>query len=54
MISVFAWSLPFPRWLAGLLLLGLLAIAILLSSGSDPAALDDVGSWRWPRMAQLG
>lgn len=54
MISLFAWGLPFPRWLAGLILLGLLAAAIFLSTGSDPATLDDVGSWRWPHEAHLG
>jgi hypothetical protein len=49
MISLFALSLPSPRWLAGILLLGLLAAAIFLSTGSDPAALTDLGSWRWSR-----
>ena len=43
MISLFAWSPPVPRWLAGILLLGLLgllgllAAAVFLSTASDPA-----------------
>ena len=54
MISLFAWSLPVPRRLAGVVLLGLLAAAIFLSTGSAPAALNDLGSWRWPLQARIG
>jgi len=54
MISLFAWSLPFPRWLAVLLLLAILAAAALLVAGLDPTAQGEIGSWRWPRLAQLG
>jgi len=54
MISLFAWSPPVPRRLAGVVLLALLAAAVFLSTASDPAALNDLGSWRWPHQARLG
>lgn len=54
MISLFAWSPPVPRWLAGVVLLGLLAAAAVLLTGSDHAALNVVGSWRWPHQARVG
>jgi ABC-type uncharacterized transport system permease subunit len=54
MINLFAWSPPVPRWLAGVLLLGLLAAAAFLLTGFDHAALKDLGSWRWPQQARVG
>ncbi len=54
MTNLFAWSPPVPRWLAGVVLLGLLAAAVFLLTGSDPAALKDLGSWRWPHQARVG
>ena len=49
MISLFAWSPLVPRWLAGLILLGLLVAAASIVAGLDPGASTDIGSWRWPR-----
>jgi hypothetical protein len=54
MLSPFAWSPLLPRWLAGLILLGLLAAAVLLWTAPDPSALNDLGSWRWPHQARVG
>ncbi len=54
MISLSAWSPPVSRWLVGVILLGLLAAAVFLSTASDPAALNDLGSWRWPHQARVG
>jgi hypothetical protein len=54
MTNLFAWSPPVPRWLAGVVLLGLLAAAVFLVAGLDPTAQGEIGSWRWPRLPHLG
>ena len=54
MISLFAWSLRAPRWLAVLLLLGMLTAVVLLLAGLDPMSQGEIGSWRWPRLPHLG
>jgi hypothetical protein len=54
MTSLFAWSSRAPRWLAVLLLLGMLAAVVLLVAGLDPTAQGEIGSWRWTRLPHLG
>ena len=54
MLSPFAWSPLLPRWLAGLILLGLLMVAIFIVAGVDATTSVDVGSWRWPCRSVLG